>query len=473
MSLIDNIYRNIAQRVVDQLAERMVGDANQHIVTARRYRLGVHPAQLRVRPNQFDDNITMNFAGLVVARSVSQMLGRGLSFDFEGETETDQEVYCKAFWDANKQEILLHRAALAAAEAGTGYLFIIPDGVIGADGQSYPRLCVVDPAFVEMESLPEDHEVVIRYIIQYKFTGPDGKERARRRVIEHNAPETLEDGTIEGGNTWTIIDWENSSEYNNKWTRVGQTDWPYDFPPMIHWQNLPAIGTPYGESDIPFDVLRLQDRINFSASNLSKIVRLFAHPKTWGKFMGDTPKVQLGPDDMPNFNNEKAEINQLPPVGDLSAALDVFKSQRQAFFDVTRSVDIDSIHDKLGALTNFGLRVLYQDNLAKIGTKRELMGDALEEINRRVQVLAGFATTVPARIIWPDFLPENEGENVEQERVLVEMRVKSRQSVAEGRGLDWETEQERMQGERAGEDNIGAAILRAFENDQARPGVER
>ena len=275
MSIFDSIYQNIAQRVVDQLSSRLMGEENRHIVTARRYRLGAHPAQLRVGPQQFDDNLVMNFAGLVVARGVSQLIGRGVSFDFEGEDVTEQELYCKAVWDANKQEILLHRAALGASEAGTGYLFILPDGVIGADGKLYPRLTALDPAFVTIEHLPEDYEMVIRYIIQYKFSDGE-REKARRRVIEHNAPEVLEDGTQIGGNTWSIIDSE--SDANGKWTEVGRSEWPYDFPPIVHWQNLPAIGTPYGESDIPYDVLRLQDRINYSASNLSKIVRLFAHP---------------------------------------------------------------------------------------------------------------------------------------------------------------------------------------------------
>jgi hypothetical protein len=472
MSLFDTIYSNIAQRVVEQLASRMVGDSNKHILDARRYRMGVHPAQLKVKAGQFDDNLTMNFAGLVVARGVSQLLGRGITFDFEGEEETEQERYVNAVLDANKQEILLHRAALAAGESGTGYLFIIPEGVVGADGQTYPRLTVVDPLFVTMDTLPEDHEIVWRYTIQYTYVGADGKERARKREITHDAPHAMEDGTLEGGNTWTITDWESGDAFGGKWVQVGEQLWPYDFAPMVHWQNLPAIGAPYGESDIPPDVLRLQDRLNFSASNLSKIVRLYAHPMRYGTLLGNLSEMKAGPDDMPNFSDPNAKITQLPPEGDLAAALDVFRAQRQAFFDVTRSVDIDSMADKLGALTNFGLRVLYQDNLAKIGTKRELFGDALEELIRRLQVMAGLEP-IAVRSVWPDFLPEDEVGRATYEQTLVDMRVKSRKTAAEDLGLDWEQEQERMDGERAGEDNIGAAILRAFENDQARPGVER
>jgi hypothetical protein len=463
MSLIDNIYQNIAQRVVDQLQARLVDNGNQHIVTARKYRLGVQPKQLKVRANQHDDNLTLNFAGLVVNRGVSQLLGNGFSLDFAGETETAQEQYITAVLDANKQEILFHRAALSASEAGTGYLLIVPDGVVGADGQTYPRLVVIDPAFVTMETLPEDYELVVRYIQQYKFTAPDGKEKARRVVYQHSAPEMDADGQAQGGNTWEIVTSESVDAFAGQWREISRQLWSYDFAPIIHWQNLPAVGTPYGESDIPYDVLRLQDTLNFSSSNLAKIVRLFAHPMRYGKNLGHDGKTEAGPDAMPNYNNEKAEIVQLPAVGDLAAALEVFKSQRQAFFDITRSVDIDSMADKLGALTNFGLRVLYQDNLAKVATKRELFGDMLAELIRRLLVLAGMQP-VAVQVVFPDFLPQDEAAEAQGHIALVGAGLESKQTAADALGLDWEQEQERMSGEQVAGDNIGAAILRAFEN---------
>jgi hypothetical protein len=58
-------------------------------------------------------------------------------------------------------------------------------------------------------------------------------------------------------------------------------------------------------------------------------------------------------------------------------------SLKQGMMDITQTVDITSLQDKIGALTNFGLKVLYQDALAKLGVKRELYGDALLETVRR------------------------------------------------------------------------------------------
>jgi hypothetical protein len=70
------------------------------------------------------------------------------------------------------------------------------------------------------------------------------------------------------------------------------------------------------------------------------------------------------------------------PLGDLASSQQFLLTLRQSLFDITQTVDISSMTDKLGALTNFGLRVLYADALAKLEQKRRLYGDALLDINR-------------------------------------------------------------------------------------------
>jgi hypothetical protein len=134
---------------------------------------------------------------------------------------------------------------------------------------------------------------------------------------------------------------------------------------------------------------------------------------------------------------------------------------RQTLFDISRTVDISSMADKLGALTNFGLRVLYGDALAKLNTKRELYGDALLEINRRLLALANMDTE-PGELVWPEALPSDQREESEVLARDLELRLVSKQTVSGKRGYQWETEMERMEGESAGEDNLGSALLRAF-----------
>jgi hypothetical protein len=449
MAFWDNILDKIGARLAASVVDRM---AVQPMLKARAYRGGYYQPQLKVTGNQFDDNIGINLVGLLVNRVVSQMLGAGFTLDFAGDAETEQERYVNAVLEANQQEVLFHRAAVSAAEAGTGYLMILPDGITGEDGKVYPRLQLIDPLFVAVETLPEDYEVVIRYTIEYKFTGADDKEHVRRRVVQSIAPD-IGAPAVEA---WEIVDYELVS---SRWVEVGRPPWPHPCCPMLHWQNLPASHNVYGEPDLTPAQIELQNRINLVASNISKLIRYYAHPMRFS--VGANLKdLDVAPGKMVNLPAD-GDIRQLEALGDLSASMAYLTMLRQAFFACGRVVDMDSVQDKLGNLTNFGLRVLYQDNLNLIATHRELFGDMLEELARRLQIIAGMEPQSCA-VVWPDFLPVNE---VEAQAALagdLANGLVSKQTAAGRRGYDWDTEQERLEDERASEDTVGAAVLRAF-----------
>lgn len=418
--------------IIDRIARGVMDDLrSQPLITARAYRQGFYKPQLMVRNGQFDDNLGLNFVGLIANRINSQMFGQGMTLDFEGDTETPQEQYISGALDANHEEILFHRAGLSASESGTGYLYILPEGVVGEDGKVYPRLQLLDPALVTMDTLPEDYEIVIRYTVQYKFMDGD-KEKARRKVIEHE-PEAP---------TWTIRDWVQDSR-STRWELVNEEVWPYDFPPIIHWQNMPSVASCYGEPDIDASMLALQDRINFLSSNISKLIRYYAHPLRYAVNVGEAKRSDMGPDEMVRITGADADIRQLEALGDLASSLQFFTMLRQVIFANARVVDIDSIQDKLGSLTNFGLRVLYQDNLNQIATKREIFGDMVEELARRLQILNGMQP-VECHVVWPDFLPVNEIEQQQAIRGDIELGLVSLETAQRERGYDPEQEAERM-----------------------------
>jgi hypothetical protein len=117
----------------------------------------------------------------------------------------------------------------------------------------------------------------------------------------------------------------------------------------------------------------------------------------------------------------------------------------------------------LGALTNFGLRVLFYDSIAKLNTKQELYGEALQELNHRLLVVGEKSPTDGGAVVWPDTLPENETEEVQGLQFDLGAGIVSKQTAARDRGYDWEVEQERMDEERAGEGSLGELFLRQFE----------
>jgi hypothetical protein len=156
-------------------------------------------------------------------------------------------------------------------------------------------------------------------------------------------------------------------------------------------------------------------------------------------------------------------------VGDVPGAVGHAQNMRQIIFDVTRNTDITSMKDKVGALTNFGLRILFFDALNKLETKRGLYGDGLKEINKRLQLFSGIAQPFPCEVVWQDPLPTDEAAQRQNYQADLAMGVVSKQTVSEKLGYNWESEQERMSEEQAATGNIGAELLRAFESTGGAP----
>lgn len=453
MGIFDNLKDGIRDWIFGDDLYGIVDERVRAMQERRNYREGRHKPQIRPKPGKTDDNVYINFSGLVIDRSVSMLFGNGVEFDLPGEgDDTPEDLYLADLWEANKQDIFLHRWGLLASEDGTGYIKIVRDGVIGKMGVPRARLVLVDPKWVTMDTNPEDFEEVIRYTIRFDTVGPDGKKIARKQVHE-----------IQDNNTWLISDYMSSSATGGKWVLMQQEPWEYEFPQILHHQNLPAPDNIYGTPDLTGDLLELQDKLNFVASNINKIIRLHAHPKNilygFGTDNRDVLSLDIG--EAMTANNADAWWKTVELQSDLKSSADFFLTLRQAFFDVARTVDIDSIGDKLGALTNFGLKVLYQDAINKIHTKQRLYGDALLELNRRLLVI-GELNPDPGEIIWPEALPENGLEESQEYQTDIDMGILSKQTAAIKKGYDWEQEQERIQDERAQGENIGNMLVNQF-----------
>lgn len=462
MSIIDTLRTGLANWLFPADVSPARRAQLDKLAQLSNYISGRQRRQLTVKPLQADDNLILNFCGLVVDRSVSMLFGKPIRFDLPGDDGSPQAEYIDSTWAANKQGILLHRVGYLASVYGTGFVKILPESITRG-GAAYARLVPVHPAWVEIVPSPEDADEVQKYVIYYRFV-QDGREYARRettlRIYAHALNEAGQVYQTKETESWTV-----TSELqmpNGAWVQESVTEWPYTFAPIVHWQNLPNGESCYGKSDIE-DVIESQDRLNFLMSNISKIVRYHAHPKTWARGMGASQRASWGADEMVILNSEHGQVSNLEMQSDLSSSRAFALDVRQALFDITRTVDMTSIADKIGSLTNFGLRVLYMDALNKNATKQLLYGDALTEINRRLLILNGAGDDADGgAVIWPETLPVNEIEQTQALTADANLGLVSRQTAAGERGYDWDTEQERLAGEQASGDNVGAAILRAF-----------
>jgi len=469
MGLFDKFRNTVKTWLLGDEAFIGVQEHVDFVQLRRDYRRGIQKQQLKVKINQADDNVYMNFIKKIVDCSVSLLFGRGIEFDLPGgddvqigekkekRTPKEQE-WLDTVWELNNKSILLHKCAMAACESGTGFIKIIPGGRVGRDETIYPRLQFQDPMLVMMDTEERDFESVIRYTIRYIVVDRiTGKEKGIKQVIE-----LREDAG------WWILDYESTS---GKWELINEEKWEWEFPPLIHWQNLPSLDTPEGEPDITDDIIVLQDRINFNCSNINKILRFHAHPLRYGIDLGKPDKESLGPDQMLLFSSAQkfnqqvggGKLGNLEMQSDLVGAMGYLGLLIRTIFNNTRTVDISSITEKLGQLTNFQVEVIYQDALDKLATKRELYGDALLELNRRLLTIGGFNDTDPGVIVWPEVLPIDETEEVKLLEFDLGNKLASKNTVQVKRKYDPEQENEKIAQEQEQEVSLGEVLLRGFQ----------
>jgi len=448
MGIISDWREAIVNRLVDWSLPEEYVERRKVMAHRRNYRAGVQKKNLKTKMGQPDYNIVMNFTGLVIDRSVSMLFGKGINFDYGEEVEgqvNPNEEYLKQVWAANRKEILLHKFGLNGAEIGTWYCKVIPEGV-EYQGKLYPRLVCLDPMLMTIETKPDDIETVTAYIITY-MVERDGK------------PQVFQERTTKQDNdTWLI---ESGIFKNKKFIPETSEVWDNDFPPIIHGQNLINVETVYGDPDVTDDVDELQDMLNKTSGNVSKIIDIHGHPLTIGQgFAGRDDPIDITPGQMIKTAADQKVYN-VEMQSDLASSMTYMMTMRQALFDITRTVDISSMNDKLGALTNFGLRVLYQDSLAKNETKKQLYGDALLELNRRLLILAGLKPE-EGHIEWPEPLPSNTDEEIAGLTFDLQNGLVSKETVSEKRGYVYASESAKIGVEKSQGDNIGAELLANF-----------
>lgn len=451
-----NIFEKAREWILRPLMGKVYVDRRDEIKKRREYRRGKQAAPLK----SSDDNVIINFVGLIVDRGVSMLFGKEIAFDLPGDSETPEQTYIDSVWEANRKMRLLKSTAEYGGEAGTCYLKILPNAALDKEGNRIPRLVAIDPATVIMDTEVNDCDMVIRYTIAYTVIDKATEEEiVYKQVIEHgNEIEDTDSGEMLVN--WVIRDYHSDS--SGRWVLDNEQTWEYDFPPIHYWQNMSLNGTPYGRPDVDDRMMDLQDKFNFIVSNTAKIIKYHAHPKTWGRKFGKTDKVIWGTDDMVISDNPEAHLANLEMQSDLGSSLNFIRFIRQAMFDIARSVDIDSLSDKLGALTNFALRVLYQDAMSKLDDKRSSYGEALIEINHRLLELNSMGNTDGGKIVWKNVLPVDELAQITALKAEMEAGILSKQSATIECGRNWEVEQERLEADKLEGDNVGAALLRAF-----------
>jgi hypothetical protein len=369
---------------------------------------------------------------------VSFLFGQDVSFELVEGERTEAEEWLDACWAANRKLTLLQKLALSGAVAGHAFLKIILE-----PGRTDPRLVVLDPATVVVTVAPDDHERVLSYRIQFPTID-----------AETGRPVVLRQTIVADGTRWVIRDEKAFS--GDRWQVVAETAWPYEFAPIIDCQNLPNPHDYWGVSDLEEDVLRLNDAINFLLSNLVRIVRYHAHPKTWGRgFRAE--QLDLSVDETIVLPSPDAELRNLEMQSDLGSSIQLYLRLREAFHEIARVPEIATGRvEGVGSLSGVALQILYQPLVEKTQTKRRLYGDLLVETNRRLLAIGGFGDDLMTTLHWPELIP-GDPEAEAKTLVLWQQLGVSQDTILRRLGLDPATEREKR------DMSAGEATVRAID----------
>jgi hypothetical protein len=492
-------YRAQEDAVRKELDERV-----KQIEINWKYYRGEHKDHLGDDGTNTNDNVKFNLYGLAISKGAADLIGSsedgvisGPKFDVVGDEKlppsltivngqymrpavdkSPEQLWLDAMWEANNKELFLHNLAVSSGVTGHNFIKIIPDvfpapenalPVDNGTEMRLPRLILLNPCHITAFWDESDKDRVLAYRIQY---GREGHAK-RQEIIWQDANGQMDEyGTYVETQSkgWLINDWE-QRDGNRTWVLVDSNLWGYDWPPIVQWQNLPNPNAFYGCEDVEKANRDLNDSLNFVASNIQRIIKYHADPK--GVATGVNPSDKLleqAANSMLVIQNENAKVYNVEMESDLSSSTNFMKIVRRGFFDGVNEIDPATVEDRVGDLTNFGLRVLFSDKTKKSGTKRMMCGMGLTDINQHVLELGGFGERRKVSTDWPVILPDDA---VAEATALTMDRQQglSEATYLERRGFDVELEAKRRAQESAVDITKQRTLQQGAKLDALRNGV--
>lgn len=408
------------------------------------YYWGDHPKPLRIEAGM-DDNVVLNLCGMAIDKKVAFLLPDDITFLLpQPETETDTPIqpdnaddptheYIELWLDENNYPQFLVDMAISGMIAGHTFVKLY----YGPENQVYFSL--LDPTQVIVFWQRGLSLEAAWYNIQWM----DGDTNYRQDIVP-SWMFTAQEGDDTSANQWVIIDY--MMDKGGKWIEQARDVWSFEFPPIVDWKNKYKPFAYYGASDISH--YGLNDAVNFLASNTNKIIRFHASPRVVAKDVV-MPRDPMTGEQVPYNPNDIIEIGPngemylLEPAADLVSSMTLLEKLQNMFFTQAKVIDLATIQDKLGQITNFGVRMMFADTLADLRQKQQLYGDGLAWLI--VYGMAAQNVAIPLPVLqWPDPLPENMLEKAQIAQIEKNIGTASTQTLSEEMGHDWATEEERL-----------------------------
>jgi hypothetical protein len=400
---------------------------------------------LKVEFGEPDDNVILPFARSFVDTSIKFLLGEDL--EFKGTNEKLDELIQRS-WSgggmrSNKKMLTLNKLAINGGVTGQPFLKLAPQ-------KDYTRLIVLDPSYVSVLWSQEDIDEVRRYRIQWPIIDGDNKPAVRRQDV-----------TKQDGGTWLIEDFISKSG-TNQWEMIHTETWPFDFAPIIETQNLVKPNEYWGESDLERGLIQINDSINSVISDVRKILRYHASPKTIAEGIQPDQFDELNADPSALlFVPDGASLSNLELTGDLEASVRTYLELKSALHEISSIPEVATGKlNNVGQLSARAMQILYKPLIDLTTTKRMTYGHLIDEANRRIAIIDGQNGDEIPDILWPDVLPKDAIDERTAAEADLRMGIASKETIASKLGYDWEQESEKIGEEGT---SMGETVLTNFD----------
>lgn len=350
------------------------------------YYNGQHRAPLHTDPGEYDDNLVLNLCKQTVDRTVAFLVPAFPRLHLP--QRPDDNAFLGKVWQDSGDAALLSNLALSGALAGHCVARVVQDG---ARADEKLRIVALNPRDVITFWHADDATQVLWYELRWL----DGHTQWRQDIIHEDE-------------RWLIREFR---MVGSRWELQDEIIWPYALGPLLDWQHLPHPDHYYGQHELAH--AQLNDAVNKVASDIARILRFHAFPRTIGTGFGAEAVQQAGIDDFWTIANENAKVYNLEMQSDLGTSLRFLQLLTDAFLAQSRVTMLHGDPASVKGVTNLAIRALYMDMIAKNEVLRRQYGAALQALSQRVLMLSGREYRTAPQVHWGDALPADRREQVE------------------------------------------------------------
>lgn len=383
---------------------------------------------LKLSKDKINDNIKLNYAKLIVNKGISFLFGDDIDFELvyseeisDEKRKQDKQYLDDVFRINNKQTFLLE---IAQNGGVTGTVFI---KVIEGDNNNH-RIVNLDPSYVKVYTSPHDIKDITKFVIQFPT------------IDENDQLINIKQEIVRNNESWLIRE-VRVNEITKQKEVLDEILWNYNLPPIMMCQNLLDSNSIYGISDIEDDIISVNNSLNLMISNLNRIIRFHAHPKTIAKGITED-QIEIGIDDILLIYSPDGDMKNLEMQSDLSSSIEVYKLIKKSLHELSQIPEIALGNTgQLSDASGVALEILYQQLIEKTKMKRILYGDLLKKLCITLLLINGIEVS-DIIITWQNMLPVDQQGLRNSLKIDREFGV-SDKTIQEKLGYDYESEIEK------------------------------